>query len=52
MPETAKEIENLLAKAKASDDAVAAQSAGATYAGDADPYKKPHEAPADEADTE
>ena len=28
---------------QAADDAVAAQSAGATYAGDADPYKKPHE---------
>jgi ribosome-binding factor A len=54
VPETAKEIEDLLAKAKASDDAVAAQSAGATYAGDADPYKKPHEHDAvdDEADTE
>lgn len=43
VPETAKEIEDLLARAKASDDAVAAQSTGATYAGDADPYKKPHE---------
>ncbi len=43
VPETAKEIEELLAKAKEADDAVAAQSAGATYAGDADPYKKPHE---------
>ena len=43
VPETAKEIEDLLAKARAADDAVAAQSARATYAGDADPYKKPHE---------
>jgi ribosome-binding factor A len=50
VPETAKEIEDLLAKAKASDDAVAAQSAGATYAGDADPYKKPHEPSDDEID--
>jgi ribosome-binding factor A len=50
VPETAKEIEDLLARAKASDDAVAAQSAGATYAGDADPYKKPHEAPTEEID--
>ncbi|GAA3529984.1 30S ribosome-binding factor RbfA [Aeromicrobium panaciterrae] len=49
VPETAKEIEELLAKARAADDAVAAQSTGATYAGDADPYKKPHE---DEADSE
>ncbi|MDR7087380.1 ribosome-binding factor A [Aeromicrobium panaciterrae] len=49
VPETAKEIEDLLARAKAADDAVAAQSTGATYAGDADPYKKPH---VDEADSE
>lgn len=41
VPETAKEIEDLLAKAKAKDEAVAAQSSGATYAGDPDPYKKP-----------
>ncbi len=41
VPETAKEIEDLLAKVKASDDEVAARSAGAEYAGDADPYKKP-----------
>lgn len=41
VPETAKEIEDLLAKVKASDDEVAARSAGAQYAGDADPYKKP-----------
>lgn len=52
VPETAKEIEDLLAKAKASDDAVAAQSAGATYAGDADPYKKPHEPAADEREAD
>ena len=43
VPETAREIEDLLAKAKAADDAVAALSAGATYAGDPDPYKKSHE---------
>lgn len=39
VPETAKEIEDLLAKVKASDDDVAARSAGAQYAGDPDPYK-------------
>jgi ribosome-binding factor A len=46
MPETARDIEDLLAKARASDEAVAAQAAGAEYAGDPDPYKK-HD---DEAD--
>lgn len=39
VPETAKEIEELLAKVKASDDEVAARSTGAQYAGDPDPYK-------------
>jgi ribosome-binding factor A len=41
VPETAKEIEDLLAKVKASDDEVAARTVGAQYAGDPDPYKKP-----------
>jgi ribosome-binding factor A len=43
VPETARQIEDLLAKARESDEAVAAQAAGAEYAGDEDPYKKPHE---------
>ncbi|MFL6091143.1 MAG: 30S ribosome-binding factor RbfA [Aeromicrobium sp.] len=43
VPETAQQIEDLLAKARQSDEAVAAQAAGASYAGDEDPYKKPHE---------
>ncbi|MCW2851137.1 MAG: ribosome-binding factor RbfA [Nocardioides sp.] len=41
VPETAKEIEELLAKVKASDDEVASRTEGAQYAGDPDPYKKP-----------
>ncbi|CAN5404665.1 MAG: ribosome-binding factor [Nocardioidaceae bacterium] len=41
VPESAREIEDLLAKARESDQAVASQAATATYAGDADPYKKP-----------
>lgn len=41
VPETAKEIEDLLAKVKASDDEVLERTAGAQYAGDPDPYKKP-----------
>jgi ribosome-binding factor A len=41
VPETAQQIEDLLTKARESDEAVAAQAAGATYAGDEDPYKHP-----------
>ena len=43
VPETAQQIEDLLTKAREADEAVAAQAAGAQYAGEADPYKKPHE---------
>lgn len=51
VPETAREIEELLARAKASDEEVSARSAGATYAGEEDPYKKKDE-PTDEAPDE
>lgn len=44
VPETARQIEDLLTKARDLDAAVAAQAAGAEYAGDADPYKKKDEA--------
>ena len=43
VPESAAEMEALLAQARAQDADLAARSAGATYAGEADPYKKPHE---------
>jgi ribosome-binding factor A len=43
VPESARQIEDLLAKARESDEAVAAQAAGAEYAGDPDPYKKREE---------
>ena len=43
LPETARHIDELLAQARESDAAVAAAAAGATYAGEADPYRKPHE---------
>ncbi|WP_298135204.1 30S ribosome-binding factor RbfA [Micropruina sp.] len=43
VPETAAQIEDVLARARAADEAVAAQAAGAAYAGEADPYKKPGE---------
>jgi ribosome-binding factor A len=39
VPETARQIEDLLNKARESDEAVAAQAAAAEYAGDEDPYK-------------
>jgi ribosome-binding factor A len=39
LPESAAHIDELLAKARASDAEVAASAAGAEYAGDADPYR-------------
>jgi ribosome-binding factor A len=44
LPDTARHIDELLAQARESDAAVAASAAGATYAGEVDPYRKPHEA--------
>jgi len=41
LPESAAHIEDLLAKARESDAAVAAAAASATFAGEADPYKHP-----------
>jgi len=41
LPDTARHLDEVLARAKELDAAVAAASAGATYAGEADPYKKP-----------
>ena len=41
LPESARHIDDVLAKARALDEAVAATATGATYAGEADPYKKP-----------
>ncbi len=48
LPESARAIDELLEKARESDAQVSARRSGATYAGDADPYKKPR--PADEPD--
>lgn len=39
LPENARNIDDLLDRARSSDAAVRTQAAGATYAGDADPYK-------------
>jgi ribosome-binding factor A len=43
LPDTAKTIEDLLDKARQSDEKVREVSAGATYAGGPDPYRKPDE---------
>ena len=42
LPESARHLDEVLAKARDQDEAVAA-ARGATYAGDEDPYKKPRE---------
>jgi len=54
LPESARHLDEVLAKARASDEAVAAARANATYAGDTDPYKKPREDDdaAEDADTD
>lgn len=41
VPETAAEMDALLTRARESDADLAARSEGATFAGDADPYKVP-----------
>ena len=50
LPENARHLDEVLAKARENDAAVAAAREGATYAGEADPYKKPREI--DEDDVE
>ncbi|WIY81578.1 30S ribosome-binding factor RbfA [Propionimicrobium sp. PCR01-08-3] len=46
--QTAQDMEDLLARVQASDAELAGRRAGAAFAGEADPYRKPAE-PADEA---
>lgn len=48
VPETAAEIEDLLAKARTADAEVARAAAGAKPAGEADPYKQPRTAETDD----
>ena len=48
LPETARHIDDVLEKARALDAEVAKTATGATYAGEADPYKKPREADAED----
>ncbi|ABL82691.1 MULTISPECIES: 30S ribosome-binding factor RbfA [unclassified Nocardioides] len=49
LPESARQLDEVLARAKAQDEALAA-GRGTAYAGEADPYKKPRPADADEPD--
>lgn len=48
IPETAQQIEDLLAKAREADADLARRSVGAQHAGDPDPYRAPREADEDE----
>ncbi|MEU5834963.1 30S ribosome-binding factor RbfA [Streptomyces diacarni] len=47
LPENAKTIDDALARARAADEEVRKASSGASYAGEADPYRKPGESDAD-----
>ena len=49
LPESARHLDEVLARAKALDDEVASRR-GTAYAGDADPYKKPREIVDEDAD--
>jgi ribosome-binding factor A len=48
LPDNARTIDDLLAKARAQDEQVRESSAGAAYAGEADPYRKPGEQEGDD----
>ena len=52
LPENARHLDDVLARARQSDQEVSAAARGATYAGEADPYKKPREVQADEVEGE
>ncbi|KQT91115.1 ribosome-binding factor A [Marmoricola sp. Leaf446] len=52
LPETAREIDDLLERVRAADAEAARRAAEGAYAGDADPYKKPREPEPDEDDLE
>jgi ribosome-binding factor A len=41
LPDNARQLDEVLARAKAQDEQIAAARAGAAYASDEDPYKKP-----------
>jgi ribosome-binding factor A len=54
LPETARQIDDLLQRVRESDAALGQNATGAAYAGEADPYKKPREEEpdGDETDTD
>jgi ribosome-binding factor A len=52
VPENAAHIEELLNEARKRDDEVAGLAAGAQYAGDPDPYRKPVDEADDDTDTD
>jgi ribosome-binding factor A len=52
VPENAAHIEELLNEARKRDDEVAGLAAGAQYAGDPDPYRKPVDEADDDLDTD
>ena len=52
LPESARHLDEVLAKARESDERVAAAAEGKTYAGDPDPYKQPRAAQDDDEDDE
>jgi ribosome-binding factor A len=51
LPENARHLEQLLAQVRESDAAAATSAAGATYAGEPDPYRKPRAEDVDEIDS-
>jgi ribosome-binding factor A len=52
IPEAARHLDELLAKARESDAEVAAHREGAAYAGEPDPYRKPREDDEDQLDAD
>jgi ribosome-binding factor A len=49
LPESARQIDDLLERVRAADAAAAASAKAGAYAGEPDPYKKPREPESDEA---
>jgi len=50
LPDTAKHVDDLLARAAAADAEVHARAVGATFAGEADPYRAPRVENTDDED--
>ncbi|KAJ1684087.1 hypothetical protein LUZ63_020656 [Rhynchospora breviuscula] len=50
LPESARVLDEALARAREQDERVTAASAGAAYAGESDPYRKPREVEPDDTD--